>query len=112
MSRAEFFGGSDSKDYMKVADVRNGQILTIQEFFVNHSGLGRKPCLKFQETGEKILTLNQTNYDFLMGQWGDDEYVWHGKQVAVSIEQVRNPNEKGTTPGIRFKRVPEEKTAL
>lgn len=112
MSRSEFFSDRSNVDYMKVGDVRGGMILTVSDFFVNTSSLGRKPCLRFTETGEKVLTLNETNYDFFMGQWGEDEYSWIGKRVAVSIQQGRDPNVKGGIgPVIRFAKVPEQKAA-
>jgi hypothetical protein len=105
LSRAKYFGAKSDTEWMKVNDVKDGEILTVKSFEEITNSLGKRPCLWFEEK-TKALTLNQTNYDFFMEHFGENEMDWEGRQVVVSIEMAKNPQEGNRMqPAIRFKKV-------
>jgi hypothetical protein len=103
MARADYFS-NPQVDWIKVEDVKSGQVLTIEMFEEMYfSGQGKKPAIRFKELPEQALILNQTNYDFFADLFGEDEFQWGGEKVIVRIEQVENPRKgQALQPGIRF----------
>jgi len=108
MSRQEFFDQVDVTDWLKPQDVKDGQVVVIESFERIANSLGVRPCLRFKGI-EKPFTLNKTNYDFFMNEFGENEMEWEGESVTIKIEQAKNPQNKDRLqPAIRFRRVKAE----
>ena len=103
MAYSDYFSGPDV-NWIKVADVKPGQILTIDTFEAFYfDGQGNKPGIRFRELPDQALILNKTNYTFFADNFGPEEFAWGGEKVAVKIEQVENPRKgQALQPGIRF----------
>jgi hypothetical protein len=88
--------------WLKAKDVKNGQLLQIDEFGEAKTKIGLRPYVKFKGF-ENPFGLNATNFDQLVQKFGEDESKWSGKKVKVVIVQVANPSAGGKMqPGIRF----------
>jgi len=88
--------------WLKAKDVKNGQLLILEEFGEAKTKIGLRPYVKFKGF-ENPFGLNATNFDQLVQKFGEDESKWAGKKVKVVIVQVANPSQGGKMqPGIRF----------
>lgn len=91
-----------SSAWLKAGDVKNGQLLMIEEFGEAKTKLGLRPYLKFKGF-EQPFGLNATNFDYLVAKYGENEKNWTGKKLKVVIVSVANPSAGGKMqPGIRF----------
>ena len=88
--------------FFKVADLENGErmltILRLDEDVVMFDA--PRDILNFVETG-KHLTLNQTNAEFLLDNFGDEPATYEGKRVVLFIGEYTYEGKKGT--GVRLK---------
>src|SRR5882672_10468145 len=88
--------------WLKAKDVKNGQLLLIEEFGEAKTKIGLRPYVKFKGF-ESPFGLNATNFDQLVAKFGDNEKNWEGKKVKVSIVKVQNPSAGGKVQdSIRF----------
>lgn len=88
--------------WMKAKDVKNGQLLIIEEFGEAKTKIGLRPYVRFKGF-ENPFGLNATNFDQLVQKFGEDESKWAGKKVKVQIVQAPNPSAGGKMqPAIRF----------
>ena len=88
--------------WLKAKDVKNGQLLILEEFGEAKTKIGLRPYVKFKGF-ENPFGLNATNFDQLVQKFGEDESKWAGKKIKVVIVQVANPSQGGKMqPGIRF----------
>src|SRR6266478_4337524 len=86
--------------WLKAKDVKSGQLLLIEEFGEAKTKIGLRPYVKFKGF-DNPFGLNATNFDQLVGKFGDNEKNWSGKKVKVVIVQVANPSQGGKMqPGI------------
>jgi hypothetical protein len=88
--------------FFKVADLENGErTLTIDRLDEDVVMFNEpKDILNFVETG-KQLTLNQTNAEFLLDNFGDEPATYEGKQVTLYLASYKYKDETGV--GIRLK---------
>jgi hypothetical protein len=88
--------------FFKVADLENGErmltILRLDEDVVMFNE--PRDILNFVETG-KQLTLNQTNAEFLLDNFGDEPATYEGKRVVLFLAEYTYEGKKGT--GVRLK---------
>jgi hypothetical protein len=88
--------------FFKVADLENGErmltILRLDEDVVMFDV--PRDILNFVETG-KQLTLNQTNAEFLLDNFGDEPATYEGKRVVLFIGEYTYEGKKGS--GVRLK---------
>jgi hypothetical protein len=88
--------------WLKAKDVKNGQLLLIEEFGEAKTKIGLRPYVKFKGY-ENPFGLNATNFDQLTSKFGDNEKNWIGKKVKVVLVQAANPSQGGKMqPSIRF----------
>lgn len=88
--------------WLKAKDVKNGQLLIIEEFGEAKTKIGLRPYVRFKGF-ENPFGLNATNFDQLVTKFGEDESKWTGKRVKVVIVQATNPSQGGKLqPAIRF----------
>lgn len=80
-------------NYLKVKDLRGGpKVLTIKDvvmesFTDDEGGDQNKAVVYFQEI-EKGLILNQTNWDALEPQLGEDTDDWKGKKIRLKVSKI------------------------
>jgi hypothetical protein len=92
----------ESGSWLKPSDVKNGQLLIIEEFGEAKTRIGLRPYIKFKGF-EEPFGLNATNFDWLVLKFGESEKNWTGKKVKVQIVQAPNPSKGGKEqPAIRF----------
>jgi hypothetical protein len=97
--RDKYFQGSA---WLSPKDVKNGQLLAIEEFGEAKTQIGLRPYIKFKGF-DAPFGLNATNFDYLVTKFGDNEKTWSGKKVKVVIVQAPNPsNANKLQPAIRF----------
>lgn len=88
--------------WLKAKDVKNGQLLIIEEFGEAKTKIGLRPYVKFKGF-ENPFGLNATNFDQFIQKFGEDESKWAGKRVKVVIVQAANPSAGGKMQAaIRF----------
>lgn len=85
--RDEFFEGGK---FLKVDDVKDGQIFTIEVFEKITSRIGDRPLIRFKNV-EQPFGLNATNADKLVELFGDDTDDWEGKKIKLIKVRARNP---------------------
>lgn len=88
---------------LRAADLKDGQILTIEWFREIKTQLRDRPiqpAVQFKEY-DNPLPLNVTNLDILLEAFSDDETKWPGQKVKITISDVQTPG-GDWTKGIRL----------
>jgi hypothetical protein len=99
VSRDAYFQGGN---FLKAADVKNGQQFQIEKFEEIKTRIGTRPVLRFKGE-EKPFGLNATNFDKMLEKFGDNSDNWIGKRIRFNIVQAANPQQGGKEgPALRI----------
>ena len=83
----------ETKDYLTVWDVKDGEVITIKDegtlqTFTQRDGTSRKRLvLGVKEYGKKLV-LNETSKNELGAKWGGDTSSWVGKRAKITISTI------------------------
>jgi hypothetical protein len=83
----------ETKDYITVWDVKDGEELTIKDegelrTFRQRDGTERKRIVIGVKEYAKKLVLNETSKNELASKWGGDTAKWIGKKIRVTLSTV------------------------
>ena len=89
--KGKYFTGGN---FLKAADVKDGQLVTIEKFDEAKTRLGVRPVLRLKGI-EKPFGLNATNFDKMVDKYGENEKNWTDKKIRLVIVKAPNPSNAG-----------------
>lgn len=89
--RSKYFQGGN---FLKPKDVKDGQLVTIEEFSDAKTRIGTRPILRLVGI-EMPFGLNATNFDTMVEKFGENEKNWKGKKIRLRFVQAPNPSNGG-----------------
>jgi hypothetical protein len=97
--RSKYFQGGN---FLKAADIKDGQLVTIEKFEEAKTRLGTRPILRLKGI-EQPFGLNATNFDRMIEKFGESENSWAGKKIRLVLRMAANPQKGGKEqPSIRI----------
>lgn len=93
--RSRYFQGGnflkpDSKDDDGDTIVKDGMMVTVEEFSEAKTRIGTRPILRLKGI-DQPFGLNATNFDKMVEKFGESEKNWAGKKIRLRVIQAPNP---------------------